>query len=113
MLLNSILLQAAAAPAAGPSGGLSSIMNILPILVIVVVFYFFMIRPQMKKQKQQNAFRQEIKKGDKVVTIGGLHGKIAELNDKTFILEGESGVRLKFERSSISMENTMAVNKPE
>ncbi len=114
MLLNSILLDAAPAAGAAPAGGgLSSIMNILPIVVIVVVFYFFMIRPQMKKQKQQNTFRQEIKKGDKVVTIGGMHGKIAELNDKTFILEGEGGVRHKFERSSISMEHTMAVNKPE
>lgn len=109
MLLNSILLDA---PATAPSGGgFSSIVNMLPILVIVVVFYFFMIRPQMKKQKTQNKFREEIKKGDKIVTIGGLHGKIAEVQDKTFIIEVEGGVRLKFEKSAISMENSMALNK--
>jgi preprotein translocase subunit YajC len=110
MLLNSILLQAAAAPT---GSGLGSITSLLPLLIIVVVFYFFMIRPQMKKQKDQNKFRQEIKKGDKIVTVGGLHGKIAEVQDKTFIIEVEGGMRLKFEKSSVSMENSIALNKAE
>lgn len=105
MLLNSIILMAPAQP------GQSPIMSFLPILLIIVVFYFFMIRPQMKKQKDQNKFRQEIKKGDKVVTIAGIHGKIAEIQDTTFTLEIEGGVRMKIEKSAISMENSMALNK--
>ena len=62
-----ILLQAA------PSGGFASF---LPIILIIFVFYFFMIRPQINKQRNEDTFRSQLKKGDKVVTIGGIHGKI-------------------------------------
>ena len=108
MLLNSILLQAAAAPT---GSGLGSITSLLPLLIIVVVFYFFMIRPQMKKQKDQNKFRQELQKGDKIVTIAGIHGKLVEIQDTTFTMEIEGGVRMKIEKSAVSMENSMALNK--
>jgi preprotein translocase subunit YajC len=96
-----------------PQPGQNPLIGMLPILLIVVVFYFFMIRPQMKKQKEQNKFRLEIKKGDKIVTLGGIHGKIAEVQDKTFIIEVEGGVRIKIEKSAISMENSIALNKAE
>ena len=105
MLLNSILLQTPAAGANPVS------MNIIFIVGIIAVFYLFMIRPQMKKQKEQNKFRQEIKKGDKVITIAGIHGKIAEVQDTTFTLEIEGGVRMKIEKSAVSMENSAALNK--
>jgi preprotein translocase subunit YajC len=73
--------------------------------LIIVVFYFFMIRPQQKKSKEQKVFRENIKKGDNIVTIGGLHGKIASLeDDDTFVLEVDKGIRLKFEKSAISLE---------
>jgi preprotein translocase subunit YajC len=98
MNLLSILLQAAA-PAKG-----FDIMSMLPLLLIIVVFYFFMIRPQLKKSKDQKKYRQELKKGDKIITIGGVHGKIVELNEKTFIIEVEGGNRLKIERAAVSME---------
>ena len=106
MLLNSILLMA-------PQPGQSPIMSFLPIVLIIVVFYFFMIRPQMKKQKEQGKFRQELKKGDKIVTIAGIHGKIAEVQETTFTMEIEGGVRMKIEKSAVSMENSMALNKSE
>jgi preprotein translocase subunit YajC len=83
----------------------------LPIVLIVVVFYFFMIRPQMKKQKDQNKFKEGIKKGDRIITIGGIHGKIAEISERTFIIEVENGVRLKIEKSAVSMENSIALQK--
>src|SRR5450755_1697392 len=86
-----------------PKGGFD-IMSMLPLLLIVVVFYFFMIRPQLKKSKDQKKYREELKKGDKVITIGGIHGKIVEVNDKTFIIEVEGGNRLKIERAAVSME---------
>ena len=62
----------------------------IPLILIIVVFYFFMIRPQLKKSKDQKKFREAIAKGDKIVTIGGIHGKIIELQDTTFIIEVES-----------------------
>ena len=80
-------------------------MNMLPFLAIIVVFYFFMIRPQMNRQKKEKAFQAEIKKGSKVVTSSGIHGKIAEVNaaENTITIETGAG-KIKFERSAISME---------
>jgi preprotein translocase subunit YajC len=77
----------------------------LPFLAIIVVFYFFMIRPQMNRQKKEKAFQAEIKKGSKVVTSSGIHGKIAEVNaaENTITIETGAG-KIKFERSAISME---------
>ncbi|MBX2965168.1 MAG: preprotein translocase subunit YajC [Cyclobacteriaceae bacterium] len=77
--------------------------------LMLVIFYFFMIRPQQKKAKTQKKFTEEIQRGDYVVTIGGAHGRIAELEKDTFILEVERGARIKFNRSAISMEATKAV----
>jgi preprotein translocase subunit YajC len=87
-------------------------MSFLPLILIMVVFYFFMIYPQMKKNKEQKKFRESIGKGDKIVTIGGIHGKILEMNDVTLIIESE-GTRLKIDRTSISMEASRALNAPE
>tara|TARA_B100001113_G_C20537924_1_gene374707 strand:- start:20 stop:313 length:294 start_codon:yes stop_codon:yes gene_type:complete len=70
--------------------------------LIFVVMYFFMIRPQIKKQKKDNKFRQELTKGDSIVTIGGIHGKIIELQDNFVIIENY-GVKMKVEKSAISM----------
>jgi preprotein translocase subunit YajC len=84
-----------------------------PLMMVLMfgILYFFMIRPQQKKAKDQKKFTEEIKKGDYVVTIGGVHGRIAELEDDTFILEAERGVRIKFSKSAISMDSTKAANK--
>ena len=75
---------------------------------IIIVFYFFMIRPQQKKAKDAKKFTEEIKKGDYVVTIGGAHGYIAELEGDTFILEVEKGGRIRFNKTAISLEATKA-----
>jgi preprotein translocase subunit YajC len=100
-MLNQIILMSQ------PQGGNANpIMSFLPIILIVVVFYFFMIRPQMKKAKDQQKFREAIKKGDRIVTIGGIHGKIVEVADKTFIIEVEGGVKLKIERTAVSMDSS-------
>lgn len=76
----------------------------IPLVLIIVVFYFFMIRPQLKKSKDQKKFRENIKVGDKIVTIGGIHGKIADIQDTTFMITVEGGVKLKIEKSAISMD---------
>lgn len=73
---------------------------------IFVVFYFFMIRPQQKKAKETKKFIEELKAGDKVVTIGGLHGSVVSIREKTILLEVDSskGVRLVFEKTAISKD---------
>jgi len=70
--------------------------------LIIVVFYFFMIRPQMKKTKEQKKFRESIKKGDQIVTIGGLHGKITDVQETTFIIETEGGGKIKIEKVAVA-----------
>ena len=102
--MHSILLQAAA------SSNTSMIYNVLLWVGIIGIFYFFMIRPQQKKQKDQKSFVDSLKKGDNVVTIGGLHGKIASVEGTTVTLEVDRGVKMTFEKTSISREATV---KPE
>lgn len=84
----------------GAQGG--GFAQILPMLLIIVVFYFFMIRPQMKKAKEAKQMRESLKKGDKIVTIGGVHGKITDVDNTTFVIEVESGHRIRFEKTAIS-----------
>lgn len=95
-----------AAPAAAPSG-ISAYMRPILLIGIVVVMYFFMIRPQSKKQKEQRKFQDDIQKGDRIVTISGIHGKITEMDEKTITIEMENG-KMKLERAAISSENTVA-----
>lgn len=79
--------------------------------LLMVVFYFFMIRPQQKKAKDAKKFREALQKGTKVVTIGGLHGRISEVNDTTVLLEVDGNVRIRFEKSAIAMDNSMHLNE--
>ena len=75
--------------------------QIIMLVLILIVFYFFMIRPQMKKQKEMKKFRENLKVGDKVVTIGGIHGKLLEVADSTVLISSE-GTKLRFEKSAIA-----------
>jgi preprotein translocase subunit YajC len=79
--------------------------------LLMVVFYFFMIRPQQKKAKEARKFRESLQKGSKVVTIGGIHGKVVEVNDTTVLLEVDSNVKLRFEKSAIAMDNTQQLTE--
>ncbi len=92
---------------------MESVQGFLPILLIFVVAYFFMIRPQMKRQKDEKKFASDLKKGDKIITKSGLYGKVVELNDKDLscVIETMAG-RLKFDRSAISMEMSKKLNAP-
>jgi len=72
------------------------------------VIYFFMIRPQSKKAREQKNFINEIKKGDKVVTIGGIHGKVAKVDDDSFLIDVDNTTKLRIEKSVISIEFTKA-----
>jgi len=87
-----------------PEGGKGNgFMTLLPLLLIIVVFYFFMIRPQMKKNKDIRKFRENLKKGDRIITIGGIHGKIIDVGETTFTIEVEGQNRLKIEKSAVAM----------
>ncbi|MEO5583927.1 MAG: preprotein translocase subunit YajC [Flavobacteriales bacterium] len=101
----SIFLQAAA-----PGGG-SGMSTIIMMVLLFVVFYFFMIRPQQKKAKDARKFRENLQKGARVVTIGGLHGKVVEVNDKTVLMEVSDGVKLRFEKSAVAMDNSMQLTE--
>jgi preprotein translocase subunit YajC len=95
-----------------PSGKGSSSFSLIFMGLMILVFWLFMIRPQAKKAKQQKNFINELKKGDKVVTIAGIHGAINKVNeDGTIQLEVSPGSYLKIEKSTISMEWTAAINK--
>lgn len=85
---------------------MAQLQQFFPIVLIIVVFYFFMIRPQLKKAKEQKKFRENIKVGDKIVTIGGIHGKISEIHDTTLMITVEGGVRLKIEKNAVSMDSS-------
>ncbi|KIO44868.1 preprotein translocase subunit YajC [Sanguibacteroides justesenii] len=94
-----LTLQAQAAQGGG-------IMSFLPLILIVIVFWFFMIRPQMKRQKELKKYRESLQKGDKVMTTGGIFGKIVEINDFTVIIEVESQARLKVSKEAIVKDMT-------
>jgi len=99
--MNTILLQA--------DGG--GFMQFLPMIAIAVVFYFFMIRPQMKRSKEAKAFRESLAVGDKVITSGGIHGKVLEITDTNVLISTESG-KLRIEKSSVTMnEQDQLVNQ--
>jgi preprotein translocase subunit YajC len=92
--------------------GQSSLMSLLPLLLILVVFYFFFIMPQSKKNKALKKFREGLKKGDKIVTIGGIHGKIVEVKDRTVVIEvGTQGTKMTIEKSAVAMDNEIMGQK--
>lgn len=97
--MNTVLLQA--------QGG--GVMQFLPLVLIFVVMYFFMIRPQMKKAKEAKKFIDELKVGDQVVTSAGIHGKITEIGELTFMIQVDSNVKLKFDKSAVSLDASKLV----
>ncbi|MCG8322182.1 MAG: preprotein translocase subunit YajC [Cytophagales bacterium] len=104
-MLTYILLQSS-------SGGPNAWMgNAILFGGIILIFYFFMLRPQQKKQKDQKNFLETVKKGDNVVTIGGMHGKVFAIEKDFVIIEVDKGAKIKFDKSSISFENSKTYAK--
>ena len=110
MQLLTILLQDAGAGAGGMGMGMG---NMLFFLGIILIFYFFMIRPQTKKQKEERLFREALTKGDKVITIGGLHGKISALEEHTAILQVDDSTKIRVEKSALRAAPAPAEKKAE
>ena len=103
-MINSILLQAA------PGGGGSGTVMLVYLVLFAFIFYFFMIRPQMRKAKTERQFRDTLQKGSKVVTIGGIHGRIVEVMDKAFMIEIDTNVKVKVEKTAIAADATKALD---
>ena len=81
-------------------------MSFLPLILIILVFYLFFIRPQMRKSKEQKKFRESLQKGMKVVTIGGIHGKIVEVGETTVVLDVGNQMKMIFEKSAVAMDTS-------
>ena len=103
-MIATILLDGAASTGFGTQ-------QIIMFGAIAIVFYFFMIRPQVKKQKDQKKYVNELKKGDRVVTTAGIHGRIIEVAEATFLVEVDNG-KIRFDKSAISLEASKALNTP-
>lgn len=97
-MISTVILQA---------GG-STLSTTIMMVLIMVVFYFFMIRPQVKKAKDHKKLVEDLKKGDKIVTTAGIHGKIVDMNETTFLIEVEGGTKIRFDKSAISLDATKA-----
>ena len=91
---------------AGSTGGSNPLVTFLPLILVFVVFYFFMIRPQMRKQKEMTNYRNSLKKGDKVVTTGGIYGRVIEVKDNYVMMEVGGDVKLKVDKSALLKDPT-------
>lgn len=89
-----------------PAEGANPLATFLPLILVFVVFYFFMIRPQVKKQKETTAYRSGLTKGDKVITTGGIYGKINDVKDNTITVDVGEGVLLKIDKSAILKDSS-------
>ncbi len=105
MKMLTILLQASSAPASGSAApgaaGTSSMMFWIMIIAMFVILWLFMIRPQRKQQKELENFRKSLKKGDKVVTVGGIYGVIDEINEKSALIKVDGDVKLRVDKNSL------------
>jgi preprotein translocase subunit YajC len=89
-------------PGAAPQGPLGMLGPLLPFVAIIAIFYFLIIRPQNKRQKETQRMLAALKKGDKIVTIGGIHGVIQNVKESSVIVKVDEGTKLEFSRSAIS-----------
>ena len=89
----------------------SGMLNIAFLVEIFVIFYFFMIRHQNKKRKELQNMRESLKKGDSVVTIGGIHGKVVEVKETTIVLSVDANTKIKVDKSSVSMDEATKLNE--
>lgn len=92
---------------ASASGQSNALITFLPLLLVFVVFYFFMIRPQMKKQKEMTNYRNALKKGDKVVTTGGIYGRVQEVKDNYVMMDVGGDVKLKVDKNALLKDPTV------
>ena len=89
-----------------PPEGQNPFISFLPLLLIIFVFYFFMIRPQMKKQKELRSFRESLKKGDKIVTTGGIYGRINDISGQVVTIDVGNNMHIKVDKNAVLRDPT-------
>jgi preprotein translocase subunit YajC len=94
------------APQPGTAGQSNPLITMLPLVLVFVVFYFFMIRPQMKKQKELAKYRDSLQKGDRVVTTGGIYGKVSEVKDNIVMMDIGGDIRIKVDKSAVLKDSS-------
>jgi preprotein translocase subunit YajC len=92
----------------GSQGGMGALLNFLPFIAIIAIFYFLIIRPQNKKQKETQKMLSALKKGDHVVTIGGVHGTIQSVREKTVVVKVDDSTKIEFSRSAVASVEAVA-----
>ena len=97
--MNLLFLLLQAEPAGQTQG--NPLTSLLPLILIIVVFYFFMIRPQVKKQKELKNYRSNLQKGEKVVTTGGIYGKLTDVKEQTVTIEIADNIRIKVDKNAV------------
>ncbi len=90
----------------GPQEGQNPLVSFLPLLLIILVFYLFMIRPQMKRQKELREYRNQLKKGDRILTTGGIYGRVNDVSENVVTIEVEDQIKLKVDKSAILKDPT-------
>ena len=110
--MNSFVMSLLMGAPSGEGGG-NPIMSFLPLIAIVAIFYFLILRPQSKKQKDTQKMLSALKKGDRVITIGGVHGVIQSIKETTVIVKVDENVKLEFNRSAISSVSSQAKEEKE
>ncbi|MDR2796029.1 MAG: preprotein translocase subunit YajC [Spirochaetaceae bacterium] len=109
-----LLFGAPQGAGAQPASGMEQIISFAPFILIIAIFYFLIIRPQNKKQKETQKMLSDLKKGDKVVTIGGVHGTIASIKDSSIVVKVDDNVKIEFSRSAVASVTSVAKDeKPE
>ena len=108
--MNSLLTLMAADPAGG-AGTASMMTTIITFVLIILIFYFLIIRPQKKKDKETKAMLAAMKKGDKVVTIGGIHGTVVSVKDQTVVIKVDDSARIEFSKNAISTVSSRNAEK--
>lgn len=105
MLISIVLLQESSSPIP------TDIANIVFLLLFLFIFYFFLIRPQQKRAKEERTFREGLQKGDKVVTLGGIYGKITKIEDNSVEMQIDEAVKIKVEKSALKAEPESTAKK--
>jgi preprotein translocase subunit YajC len=109
-----LLLGAPQGGGAAPAGGMEQIVSFAPFILIIAIFYFLIIRPQNKKQKETQKMLSALKKGDRVVTVGGVHGTISSVKENSVVLKVDDNVKIEFSRSAVATVSVVAKEeKPE
>jgi len=106
MIMTNFALILMTGQPAGTAGQANPLVTFLPLILVFVVFYFFMIRPQMKKQKEMTNYRSSLKRGDKVITTGGIFGRVYEVKENHILMDVGGDIKLKVDKNAVLKDSS-------